>query len=309
MRAHHVVVATATFTVAVAATAQQPTATPGWSPSTTQEPDGRWSAVRGGGRPTADLRVTSWMLLAMLADGKTAEATKANDAAYAQSLRNGTKWLRAQLDAEGRIAFRAEPNWLLDHAIATFTLAESWRTSPLEGLDNDLRAACRALVTAIEAASPSVGHEVLLWCDWIVRSFGEGAAPLRDAVAELSAPAPTTGREAAAQHLRERLSGARGSAGRPPVAWPLALLDDPLTSLYLAAATYREGGAAWTVAGRRTEADVVRTQLRAPGEHRGSWDPVGPFGAENGRFGTTAMAVLLLQIHYRTSKLEFVART
>src|SRR5688572_24796332 len=74
-----------------------------------QEEDGRWSAELGGGRAQADLRVTTWMTLAILGDGSKTDAQ-----AYARMLKASVNWLLAQQDGAGRIGLRADPDWLLD---------------------------------------------------------------------------------------------------------------------------------------------------------------------------------------------------
>jgi len=279
-----------------------------------QEPAGNWSAVRGGGREYADLRVTALMLLAQLGDG----ATLAWLDDTSRSLDKGVQWLRQQQDKRGRIALHTGPDWLLDHAMATCVLAEVLRTGGPAPLAEEVVAAVDALRMQLAATRRSPGAEMRLWCDMIVRSLRQAVAiraaklgeraksvataadALAACVAALPETAPRTPRQEAAQCLRVALADAVGAAmGK---AWLDDPLRDPLTSFYAYTALYLRGGDDWAEASKRITSVAAR-QLKE-GEHRGSWDPVGEFGTENGRNGTTAAAILLLQVYHRYSRLE-----
>lgn len=279
-----------------------------------QEPAGNWSAVSGGGRADAGLRVTALMLLALLGDGTTLARREGS----VRSLDKGVQWLRQQQDKKGRIALHTGPDWPLDHAMATCVLAEVLRTGGPAPLAEEVVAAVEALRTQLAAMRPCPDAEMRLWCDMIVRSLrqvvaihaaklGERAksvATAADALAAcvetLPATAARSPRQETAQCLRVVLAGGDGTAmGK---AWLDDPLRDPLTSFYAYTALYLRGGNDWAEAGKKITTVVAR-QLKE-GEHKGSWEPVGEFGTENGRHGTTAAAILLLQVYYRSSRLE-----
>jgi hypothetical protein len=279
-----------------------------------QEPAGNWSAVSGGGRVDAGLRVTALMLLAQLGSG----TTLARREGYFRSLEGGVQWLRQQQDTKGRIALHTGPDWPLDHAMATCVLAEVLRTGGRAPPAEEVVAAVDALRTQLAAMRPCPGAEMRLWCDMIVRSLRQAVAiheaklgeraksvataaeQLAACVAALPATAAQSPRQEAAQFLRVALAEGDGAAmGK---AWLDDPLRDPLTSFYGYTALYLRGGNDWAEASKRITSVVAR-QLKE-GEHKGSWEPVGEFGTENGRHGTTAAAILLLQVYYRSSRLE-----
>lgn len=279
-----------------------------------QEPAGNWSAVRGGGREDAGLRVTALMLLAQLGNGTMLGRREG----YVRSLEKGVQWLRQQQDKNGRIALHTGPDWPLDHAMATCVLAEVLRTGGPAPLAEEVVLAVDALRTQLAAMRPCPGPELRLWCDMIVRSLRQAVAihaaklgeraksvataadALAAGVAALPATAAQSPRQETAQCLRVVLAG--GDATAMGKAWLDDPLRDPLTSFYAYTALYLCGGNDWAEASKRITRVVAR-QLKE-GEHQGSWEPVGEFGTENGRHGTTAAAILLLQVYYRFSRLE-----
>jgi len=280
-----------------------------------QESDGSWSAERGGGRAIARLRVTALMLLAKLGDGTkvqpVADKWKGSELEHEpESLKQGLQWLRKQQDQKGRIALRSDTDWLLDHAIASYVLTEALRTTAWFELAPDACRAVEALRREVEIARPAPGPEVRLWCAMIARSLraiakDDKAEPARTgcraaavalaaSLATLPAAVATSAREQAADNLRVILTGAEGR--QPDAAWLEEPLRDPLTSFYAFVATWHRSGKEWTEARKRVNDRVLRQQVRV-GEQRDSWDPVGEFGAENGRYGTTAAALLLVETY------------
>ncbi len=277
-----------------------------------QEADGHWFAVRGGGRADADLRVTAWQLLAMLGDGSTLRSGP-----WRGSVKGAVKWLRAQQDDRGRIGLRGDSDWLLDHVMATWALAEATRLSSCTELVASVRAATSHLAEQLVLVRPSPGPELRLWCELLAasaaqiealtdergsRGFEVGAAILASRLAALPVAAPATDRERAAQWWREARAG-KDVAAAVVEAWPADPLLDPLRTLYLTAAAYQFGGATWAGVTRRIERDIVRQQIRA-GDERGGWPASGPFAAQNGRFGVHALSVVTLEIYYRYCRLS-----
>lgn len=285
---------------------------PVWS---RQQPDGRWSASDDGTPAEGDLRVTSLMLLGLVGDGSTTRT-----GAGRPFLREGLRWLRSRQDAHGRFGLRADPHWLLDHAIATCAFAEVARTSPHATLAVELRRAVEALRVAIAKARPAVPVETRLWCAMTVRSLraaatalradgaadarlaADGAHVLERALAGLApAPAAETARERAARVLQDVLAGREldAEAALAVLAQPM---QEPLAAFYAAAACWCSGGGAWTAAGRRIQEQVLTSEV-AQGDQRGTWDPDPESGAFHGRLGTTATAILILELYYRYCRL------
>jgi len=300
-----------------------------------QQSDGHWSAARGGGEADADLRVATWCLLGSIGDPSTPLG-----GFRSRQRRLALWWLNYQQDASGRFGLRADPDWLLDHAMATYAFAEAMRTANDAWLAVLVRPAAAALQHEVAIARPAVDDEVRLWCELVVRSLratelhrqimqlvaappppgfsplprrGQvhddvpelGAAALARTLARLPPPRANAGpRAAAARLLRETLAGRCGNADELPAGWPDDPLVDPLATFYLASAAYLTGGKAWQLAGKRLQ-QVLKAQVR-DGDTAQTWDPVGEFGRRNGRLGTTAVAILLLQVYYRCSRLQLL---
>lgn len=67
-------------------------------------------------------------------------------------------------------------------------------------------------------------------------------------------------------------------------------------------ATYQMGRKWWK--GWKKGMEQALTQHQVQKRHaKGSWDPVGVWGSQGGRVGTTALAVMCLQVYYRYTKL------
>lgn len=282
-----------------------------------QEADGHWSSVRGGGLADADLRVTAWMLLAHLGDGSTMHRGRARN-----SIKATVRWLLAQQDDKGRLALRADPAWLLDHAMATYALAEALRLSSYRTLAEPVQRAVVALERQWALTRPAPGVELRLWGEGLVRSLqggeaelevradtGEvmtttrlGADALRQFLQPLPVRAPSSQHERAAQLLRDALRDAPGVAAAVPALWPADPLAEPLTAFYVQMAAFRAGGETWKNVSRQFEQQVMRRQIRT-GDERQGFPASGAFSDANGRFGTSAVATLMMEVYYRYCRL------
>jgi hypothetical protein len=86
---------------------------------------------------------------------------------------------------------------------------------------------------------------------------------------------------------------------------PATSLDatEPLVALYDVLSAYRSGAYAW----RRISPQVAREIAKAPpqrGPWAGTWEPVGAFGADSGRFALAAVHTITLTVYYRYCRLE-----
>lgn len=289
----------------------------------TQQADGSWLVEQYGGEPDAVLRTNALLLLAHLGDGSTSRSGPRREL-----VRNSVRWLRRQQDESGRLLLRADPDWPLDHAIGTFALCEELRLSRfLRGGGRDqVFAAVDALGASLVAARPAPSVEFVLWAELcahslrraarefpgdgdvirVVPGLHEAAERLAVALAKVVPAAASTPREQAAALLREAHAGRFPAADDAlPPAWPTDLLVDPLASFYAAAALFCRGGPTWKLATEELKRQVVKAQRqeRTAGPDGevlyGTWDPKGPFGAQNGRLGSTAVGILLLEVYYR----------
>lgn len=277
-----------------------------------QAADGSWSTARWGGVARADLRVHALVMLAFLGDGNTTRKGK-----YRAQLKDGMRSLTKRLDDAGRFALRSDPDWLLDQAMATLVVlqdlsADGFGSAPRVAR---YRQATRCLIDEVTRRRPPASVEVRLWSDFVVAASrklaadknGDGgdaqawarlADELHEALAALPPATATTPRELAAEALRRDIAGEDVA----PPALPAEALADPLATLYVVTLRFRRGGGDWQPVAKWLERQVVETQS-VPGPdgvvERGSWHPRGAFGDEHGRVGTTAVAILLLEIYYR----------
>ena len=70
---------------------------------------------------------------------------------------------------------------------------------------------------------------------------------------------------------------------------------------YATLAMYQVGGNAWKTWRQAMGPAMVETQ-RKDGDfcqYKGSWDPIGPWGADGGRVYSTAVMAMCLQVYYR----------
>ncbi len=291
-----------------------------------QAEDGHWPAAGpDGGRPVRDLRATALAMLGILADGSTLQSGP-----FRAQLRKACHWLRQNQDGQGRFALHTEPDWLLDHAMATYAVLEAAR------LGKETPSAGQS--SAIDALTVGLRHqrgrdvavELLLWSEMCARSAAalqadeEWAAhllALRREIERLRArrDIPEALHERAALLLLEVIEGRGAPARRLELAepflqpaWP-AKTTDPRAMLYYSMACFRLAGTdrafsqAWKHHSRRLTEVVVRTHI-ANGDTRGTWDPVGSFGQDGGRMCTTATHVLILTVYYRYCRLSIVTK-
>ncbi|MBK8974852.1 MAG: hypothetical protein IPM29_02915 [Planctomycetes bacterium] len=281
-----------------------------------------------------DLLATALTVLALLGDGTTTKA-----GLFQAELQRALGWLVAQCDDRGRLALRTDPDWLLDHAVATAALAEAARLCSDPALRQRLDAPLRVLAGHLQRAGRSVAPECLLWCRIAARSAlrsaelrgdaddDDPAGALAAAVDRLAAAVlgvdadrdtgaaddDADARALAVRILLRSLAPDREPGAPVPElerlvarlsegAWP-ELTDDPLALWYATLAAYRQGAPAWRAFERGLDELVVRTQLR-DGPLRESWAPRGALGERTGRVGTTAVHVLILELYYRYSALE-----
>ncbi|MCA8944176.1 MAG: hypothetical protein KDB80_16545, partial [Planctomycetes bacterium] len=311
--------------------------------------DGHWSAAHfadrgvgavespGAGRPVRDLRATSLLVLTLLAEGVTPD-----DSSFGRSLRLGTDWLRSRLDEKGRIGLHDGPDWLLDHAIATYALCETARLTQQPEVRALLDPTLEALRTNLVKTRQSADTELITWSSMCARSaarverdlptesseragLSNAIDRLRTLVEELRpTDFPDSQRGRAAYLLLECMRWkARGPESTdadvdrlleiagPFLAkgWPLDM-DDPLVVFYATIALYdlqsiRGGREIWSRVERRLTKSVIMTQLH-DGDWKGTWDPQGEFSEDGGRMCTTAVHMLILQVYYRYSALDVV---
>ena len=94
--------------------------------------------------------------------------------------------------------------------------------------------------------------------------------------------------------------GADLMAKKPPV-WDLETGDiDMYYWYYGTLAMFQVGGERWKGWNRHMKTAIVDSQRTKVGEdERGSWDAVGPWGADGGRVYSTALMCLCLEVYYR----------
>lgn len=289
-------------------------------PVRTQAPAGRWSVAEHGGTDLGDVRASALMTLACIADAERAQH-------YVKAVGPAIDWLRKLPDMHGRIGFRDDPEWGVDHAIVTCCLLERARGQPDDDVLSAAAAATNALVTLLQQLNGKASSELVVWsraCLAAIRKaraddsanrwggFADGALERACALGHTTA---TTAQQRAAALLLAVL-GDRGLRTEQlrGVEWPSDDLAEPMTALYLMMAyalatepgrrTTEEADGLWSVAARRAEA--VTVMMRTRGKLRGSWDPKGDFGQRYGRIGTTAAVGLLLITRWRTCYLALL---
>ncbi|MFK7741426.1 MAG: hypothetical protein AB8H80_14005 [Planctomycetota bacterium] len=103
-----------------------------------QDEDGRWDCDNfmkhdkgtpsdGAGNPVHDVGVTALATLAFLGHGNTMDAGP-----HKEVVARGVKWLRAQQQENGLIGSNASHDFIYDHALAAFALAETCNLSGVE---------------------------------------------------------------------------------------------------------------------------------------------------------------------------------
>lgn len=88
---------------------------------------------------------------------------------------------------------------------------------------------------------------------------------------------------------------------------PEAGTIDPYYWYYGTLATFQVGGHAWKRWSMALREAVEKNQ-RTEGPHKGSWDPLGPWGADGGRVYTTALLAMCLEVQYRYARVAGVKK-
>lgn len=117
-----------------------------------QDDDGKWDCdsfmkhddtkvvCDGAGNATHDVGVTGLALLTFLGDGSTLRAGP-----YREQVRKAVQWLRAQQHVNGRIGGNQTHDFIYDHAIATYALAEAYGLSDFQAIKHTVQQALNYL--------------------------------------------------------------------------------------------------------------------------------------------------------------------
>lgn len=289
--------------------------------------DGHYAARDDGMPDAADVRVNVWMLLAFVADGSTLHTGP-----YGGEVRRLVRWLDTHRDGEGRVGLRADPDWLLEQAMATYAFWELLFDSPVAKTHDRALATLDALTRELERARPEPDLEVLLWC-----RFVQVAGRALSQVAPTPGPLPTVllaiERSTQRDDALERLNAAMAKLGEPkapaadapvrqrsafvlwqvlapeprllhePPPWPEDPLADPWCAFYATMAAFVTGGEPRRVNIQRVDAEVVAKSVKR-GTRAGELPPSGAFGDVHGRVGTTAVANLTMITRHRYVRLH-----
>jgi hypothetical protein len=78
---------------------------------------------------------------------------------------------------------------------------------------------------------------------------------------------------------------------------------------YGSLAMFQVGGTAWNKWKKAMVPTVVQSQhADGSGRRTGSWDPIGPWGADGGRVYATALQVMCLEVFYRYDRVFGIGR-
>ncbi len=287
-----------------------------------QEQDGRWSAAGfgrhdpegdrcfGGGRATADVRVTAMALLTFLGVGYTDRKNP-----HASTVRRALRFLIAQQVENGRIGARsgATP---VGHAVATLALSEAFWLTGNRRYRKPMTLAAAALIRELKrpdanARVRSYGVLALQSCRFATLKFD---GRVFESVGEWArAPAHRKERVAAAASLVCRVFGNLEDPRKAPLrdlvrgirspapSWQLDAEHVDLDRLYFATLVLHQAqGKVWEAWHPFLWSTLPEVQHpKESGPLAGSWDPVGAVGAELGRVYSTAVATLCLQVFYR----------
>jgi hypothetical protein len=138
---------------------------PAWFPAL-QAADGRWPAKDVDIADPADVRVSAWMALSLAGEG-----CSLGRGGLSAQLRSTVHWLLAQQDGQGRIGLRADCDWLLDHAMATYALCEATFDSRSANAAGPVLAAVAALQREVLRMRPAPGVELRLWGELVAKSL------------------------------------------------------------------------------------------------------------------------------------------
>lgn len=289
--------------------------------------DGHYLARHDGEPSPADQRVNVWMLLSRIADGSTLRAGP-----HRKEITQLVRWLDARRDDRGRVGLRADPDWRLEQAMATYAFWELLFDQPSAASHDRAIATLNALTHELEHGPQAPDLELLLWCRFLQQAGrmlaqvpatpatrptellalarrihrDEGLERLADAMAKFGEPSAP----AADAPVRERAAFAlwRVLAPRPqllqePPPWPDDPLADPWAAFYSAMAAFVTGGEPWRASRQRIDADLV-AKAEKRGVRAGELPPSGAFGDVHGRVGTTATATLAIAVRHHYVQLH-----
>ncbi len=95
-------------------------------------------------------------------------------------------------------------------------------------------------------------------------------------------------------------------AALPPTWSPVDGSIDMIYWYFATLAMFQVGGEPWGVWARAMKTAMRETQRRDTEvcRYKGSWDPVGPWGADGGRVYSTALMVLCMEVFYRYDRVS-----
>ena len=289
--------------------------------------DGHYLARDDGEPSPADQRVNVWMLLSRIADGSTLRTGP-----HRTEMRQLVRWLDTHRDAEGRVGLRAEPDWLLEQAMATYAFWELLFHDPDAKTHERAIATLDALTRELERARPAPDLEVQLWCRF-VQVAGRALPKVRATPASRPVDWVALARSVQRDESLERLAAAMGKLGEPkaPAAdapvrqraafalwqvlapepkllrelppWPEDPIADPWCAFYATAAAFAGGGEPKRGNDRRVDAEIEANVVQR-GTRAGEVPPSGAFGDVHGRAGTTAVANLTRAVRFRYVRLH-----
>lgn len=285
--------------------------------------DGHYAARDDGMPDAADVRVNVWMLLQFVADGNTLRTGP-----HRTEMRQLVRWLDTRRDAEGRVGLRADPDWLLEQAMATYVFWELLFDAPDAKTHERAIATLDALVRELERARPAPDLEVQLWCRF-VQVAARALPEVRATPASRPVDRVALARSVERGESLERLAAAMGKLGEPKVPaadapvrlraafalwqvlapepkplrelppWPEDPIADPWCAFYATAAAFAGGGEPRRGNDRRVDAEIEAKVVQR-GTRTGEVPPSGAFGDVHGRAGTTAVTNLtrMIPLHY-----------
>ncbi|HYE98545.1 MAG TPA: hypothetical protein VEJ18_06515 [Planctomycetota bacterium] len=292
-----------------------------------QEADGRWSILRGRGRPGHDRAATATALMCFYGWG----ARHDRDGPYRAAASRGLAWL-LQAQAHDGDFTGGKPAGMYDQGICTLALAEAYGVTRDPVLLEPLR---RAVDFIVRAQNPSLGGwryapgakdsdtSVVGWQMMALRASELAGVDVPEAAwrgAEAWLERVSAGAEGglygysnrsprpamtAQGMLGRQILGARPeeprqnvSAGYLTTHLPEARRPDFYYWYAASLALHQHQGEAWTRWNARVK-EILLAKQELSGDARGSWNPEGPWGDACGRVITTALATLTLEVYYR----------
>ena len=302
--------------------------------SRNQNPDGSWSAP---GQDEFAAGVTGLVLLAFLGAGHSHLSRDTYDGiCFGNVIRDGLKWILAHQDVEGCIGQRT-PKYMYGHAICTYALAEACTLSGSMIIKDSSQRAIDFLVSAQNPGSgwrysSQPGESDTSVTGWAMTALAsaeyaglkfplasfKGVQAWFNAVTDESGAVQYTIGETndrgsmtaigayglmliKARKSDRRISGSTQVLIRSLSEWS-AKPTDYYYWFWGSLAIFQYDGPsgrmwkAWNASMK--EAILPNQNGPSSGGQRGSWDPVGRWCTEGGRFYATAINTLTLQIYY-----------